>query len=136
MGTHTPKHIKPPDMYYDMLGHGLTMTEWAEQMERLNSQPHPFGYPTARHIGYTTIRGVNVSTVWLGINTALTSPPLIFETLVFGGPLDQEMVRYPDLHSAALGHQRMVDRVFATQSFWYRLWHGYPHVLTDEKARR
>ncbi len=57
--------------------------------------------------------GVNVSTVFLPIdhNFSEEGPPLVFETLVFGGNLDGETERYSDWTSAVKGHERMVGRV-------------------------
>lgn len=55
----------------------------------------------------------DVSTVFLGSDHRFwgEGPPLIYETLVFGGPLDGEMERYCTREEAAEGHRRMVDRV-------------------------
>ncbi len=39
--------------------------------------------------------------------------PLLFETMVFGGPLDEEQERYADWSQAEQGHKRMVKRVRA-----------------------
>jgi hypothetical protein len=53
-----------------------------------------------------------VSTVFLGVDHSFgEGPPLIFETLVFGGPLDQEMERYSTMEQALAGHEAMVERV-------------------------
>jgi hypothetical protein len=38
-------------------------------------------------------------------------PPLLFETLVFGGPLADEGDRYPTRAAALAGHDQMVARV-------------------------
>lgn len=55
-----------------------------------------------------------VSTVWLGIDHSFGyGPLLIFETLVFGGPLDKEMDRYTTEQEALTGHEQMVARVKA-----------------------
>lgn len=54
-----------------------------------------------------------VSTVFLGLdhNYAIDGEPLLFETLVFGGPLDGEMDRYSTWAEAERGHERMVNAV-------------------------
>lgn len=63
-------------------------------------------------IGDTTIGEVHVSTVWLGMNHRFgNGPPLIYETMVFGGALDQEQERYEAREAAAAGHERMVRLV-------------------------
>lgn len=62
---------------------------------------------------------VHVSTVLLVINHQFgNGPPLIFETMVFGGNLDQDQYRYSTLEEAKEGHARAVllvtkDREFA-----------------------
>lgn len=53
-----------------------------------------------------------ISTVHLGLDHRFgEGPPLIFETMVFGGGLDQECDRYSTIEQAHAGHERMVDRV-------------------------
>lgn len=70
---------------------------------------------TDRHVGNDTIGDVEVSTVFLGIDHSFGSgPPLLFETMVFGGELDQEQERYSTEAEAAAGHRAMVERVRAS----------------------
>lgn len=53
-----------------------------------------------------------VSTVFLGLNHSFgEGPPLLFETLVFKGPLADEMDRYSTWEEAERGHATMVERV-------------------------
>lgn len=54
--------------------------------------------------------GVEVSTVWLGLDYSfgLGGPPLIWETMVFGGPHDEEQWRYPTRQTALDAHERIV----------------------------
>lgn len=56
-----------------------------------------------------------VSTVWLGLNHAYdpSHPPIIFETLVFGGPLDQDGTRYTTEAEARAGHAEFVRKASA-----------------------
>jgi hypothetical protein len=55
---------------------------------------------------------VYVSTVFLGLDHQFGSgPPLLFETMVFGGTLDQEQERYLTWAEAEQGHKEMVERV-------------------------
>jgi hypothetical protein len=56
---------------------------------------------------------IQVSTVFLGIdhNFCEVGSPIIFETMVFGGFLDQEQIRYATSAEAREGHRRMVARV-------------------------
>lgn len=80
---------------------------WAEFMQQAR-----------RHIGLDRIEQaecdpVDVSTVFLGLdhNWTCNGPPLLFETLVIGGPLDQEMYRYATWQEAERGHRIVVDEV-------------------------
>lgn len=55
---------------------------------------------------------VQVSTVFLAMDHSwLDGPPILYETLVFGGPLDGEMERYTSRAEALEGHQEMCRRV-------------------------
>lgn len=58
-----------------------------------------------------------MSTVFLGLDHSHTSKglPVLWETMVFGGPLDQEMDRYTSREDAVEGHEAMVKRVRAAQ---------------------
>lgn len=61
---------------------------------------------------------VLVSTVWLGIDHQFgDGPPLIFETMVFGGHLDGEQDRYSTEREARDGHHVMCDRVRKSKKF-------------------
>lgn len=69
-----------------------------------------------RVVGYDKVGSVSVSTVFLGLdqNFGLTDEtPILYETMVFNGPLDQEMDRYATWDEALAGHQAMVERVKA-----------------------
>jgi len=61
---------------------------------------------------------VLVSTVFLGLdhNWSDEGPPLIFETLVFGGPHDGEEERYSTWAEAEAGHALMVVHVGMVKS--------------------
>lgn len=55
---------------------------------------------------------VKVSTVFLGLDHNFgDGPPVFFETMVFGGPLDGEGERYSTWQEAEAGHRAIVDRV-------------------------
>ena len=57
---------------------------------------------------------VVVSTVWLGVDHRWgDGPPLIFETMVFGGEHDEVQERYSTEEDARAGHQRWVKTVSA-----------------------
>jgi hypothetical protein len=68
-----------------------------------------------RHVALDWIGDVKVSTVFLGLDHQFASgPPLIYETMVFGGPLDQNQDRYSTREEAEQGHQKMVELVKAS----------------------
>jgi len=56
---------------------------------------------------------ISVLTVFLGLNHRLNNegPPLLFETMVFGGEWDQETDRYSTWKEAENGHKKMVKKV-------------------------
>jgi hypothetical protein len=78
---------------------GLDLGEWFEKADR--------------RVANDTLGAVEVSTVFLGIdhNFRATGPPVLFETLVFGGPLDGESFRYVTYDEAEAGHTAMLVRV-------------------------
>ena len=57
-------------------------------------------------------RGIDVSTVFLGFNAAFTGgPPVLWETMIFGGPFDQFQRRYTSKIAALEGHAAAVRLV-------------------------
>lgn len=70
----------------------------------------------SRDIAQTVLKApggdVRVSTIFLGLNYNFASrgPPIVFETMVFGGVLGEQVLRYATLHEARRGHARMVRR--------------------------
>lgn len=68
----------------------------------------------SRNVANTMIGGIRVSTVFLGLDHSFGGgPPLLFETMVFGGPLDQDQDRYTTWEQAEAGHAAMCKRVKA-----------------------
>jgi len=62
------------------------------------------------------LQGIHVSTVFLGIDHGHDFgqsgyKPLLFETMVFGGPLDGQIQRYATWTGAEAGHAKMVQKV-------------------------
>jgi hypothetical protein len=59
--------------------------------------------------------GVRVSTVFLGLDHNVTGhgPPVLWETLVFNGPMNGYMERYSSAAAARIGHQRICELVQA-----------------------
>lgn len=57
--------------------------------------------------------GWSISTVFLGLDHNYTGhgKPILWETMVFGGPLDGEQDRYQSVEEARKGHQEMCAKV-------------------------
>jgi hypothetical protein len=70
-----------------------------------------------RFVAKTAGAEVTVSTVFLGLDHRFSSdgPPILFETLVFGGPHDGTMDRYSTWDEAERGHVAMLARIGALQ---------------------
>jgi hypothetical protein len=66
-----------------------------------------------RDVRKTQVGDVLVSTVFLGVDRGWGGPgaPVVFETMVFGGPLDREQSRYCSWCEAEEGHADTVLRV-------------------------
>ena len=68
-----------------------------------------------RIVDKTTIGKVFISTVFLGLDHAFCeNKPLLFETMVFGGPLDQEMDHCSTWIEAEKMHENMCKRAKET----------------------
>lgn len=67
----------------------------------------------SRRVALDDINGATVSTVFLGIDHRYgpDGPPVLFETMVFGGELNQEQERCFTWDEAEMMHARMVERV-------------------------
>ena len=70
---------------------------------------------------YTEYGGIDVSTVFLGIDHSFMEggPPLLFETMIFGGERDGEQMRYATKSEAIAGHNQAVSEAIGA------------HVLVD-----
>ena len=66
-----------------------------------------------RSVARDKIGDVVISTVFLGLNHAFVGgPPILWETMVFGGPMDQEDDRCSgSREQAETMHNEMVERV-------------------------
>jgi len=54
---------------------------------------------------------VRVCTVFVGIDVSFgDQEPILFETMVFGGPCDRELYRYCTWEEAMQGHIAIIDR--------------------------
>ncbi len=77
----------------------MTWAEWMEKAER--------------HVARDVIGESEVSTVFLGLdhNFSAGGPPILFETMVFGGKMDGHMERYATWAEAERGHRKVVEQV-------------------------
>lgn len=67
-----------------------------------------------RQVDRTQVGESDVSTVFLGIDHAFGNDgPVLFETLIFGGPRDGDGDRYQTWEQAEAGHARYVDELKA-----------------------
>jgi hypothetical protein len=82
------------------------VTVWARFFENM----------TNRLVDYTEITSqVRVSTVFLGLDHRFggNGPPVIFETMIFGGELDGDTWRYSSWDDAKIGHKGAVRKARA-----------------------
>jgi hypothetical protein len=72
----------------------------------------------ARIVEQTEMGDVHVSTVFLGIDHRFSpgGPPLVFETMIFGGALDGAQWRYSSWDDAETGHAAAVRKAKAAAS--------------------
>jgi hypothetical protein len=102
--AHFGDRFKPKYYLLDTDNHLVpaTLMEWAMAFEHGN-----------RTIGMTQITSeITVSTVFLGLDHRWfgNGPPLVFETMIFGGKLDQSQWRYSSFEDATVGHHAAVKK--------------------------
>lgn len=80
---------------------------WADAFEHSDNQ-----------VAFDRIGDVQISTVFLGVDHAYgqSGPPMLFETMVYGGELDKEVERCATWDEAEVLHKNMVERVKKTIS--------------------
>ena len=68
-----------------------------------------------RIVDKTLVGETEVSTIFLGLdhNYSYTGPPVLFETMIFGGEHDQYQERYTTWDDAEAGHAKAVALVKA-----------------------
>lgn len=92
--------------HYILNGHDVIkadLMEWAGWLEKAD-----------RHVAGTTVGGVRISTVFLGLDHQYgDGPPLLFETMVFAGEPGDDCYcdRYSTWDEAAAGHAKAVQWV-------------------------
>lgn len=78
--------------------------EWAQWLE----EHHDERFIAETFLGDGEVR---VSTIFLGLNYRFgisEAPPFVFETIVFGGPLNCNIWRWSTYHEAEQGHEEVV----------------------------
>jgi hypothetical protein len=92
--------------YYDREGKQLGLFEWARLMKNNEYKV------VAQDVLVEGDEPVQVSTIWLGLNMQfLDGPPLIFETMIFGGRYEGYQWRYPTEAAALAGHDQALSLV-------------------------
>jgi hypothetical protein len=65
-----------------------------------------------RTVNKTTVGEIEVSTVFLGLDHQFgEGPPLLFETMIFGGERDNDQWRYSTWREAEKGHDKVVKEL-------------------------
>jgi hypothetical protein len=101
---HLPWRPFPP-LFYILEGHTPVPIEDIDHWSWWCFGP---GAPSRRRVAEEAVGEVWVSTVFTGAATGIRSPPDLFETMVFGGALDQMQWRYATWEEAEAGHAQVV----------------------------
>ena len=98
-------------MYFSPNGEPMEMLEWANLFEKRREDLSPESWWRKRtEVG----ADLEVSTVWLGLNHRWSDgPPLIWETMIFGGDHDLQCWRYSSRQAAYDDHERIVRALVA-----------------------
>jgi hypothetical protein len=87
---------------------------WAEQFSTYKEYLDWWGSDaTSRNLFIDIVGPATVSTVFLGLdhNILGMGPPVLFESMIFGGKYDGEMQRYTSYLDAKDGHEAMVKKL-------------------------
>jgi len=101
----------------------VLLMEWAEWFESTVKER----WDTPRRVAQTNINDeVNVSTVFLGLDYRFwEGPPLIFETMIFGGEHDQYQERYSTWNEAVSWHKRAVSKAKFAASWFGKTYYKF-----------
>jgi hypothetical protein len=95
--------------HYGLEGEPVSFWEWAGLMA--SGEQWVLYTGVVEPADHDDDRATYVSTIWLGLDLAadlLGRTPLIYETMIFGGPHDQRQWRYPTRGAAVAGHDQAV----------------------------
>lgn len=108
--------------YFDRQGQPMSREEWSTSFED----------PAVKRVAETTVGGIWISTVWLGLDHGWgSSAPVIFETMAFARGLgwsELESRRYCTETEALAGHEEVV-------AIARRRHHGWVKHARDERRR-
>lgn len=109
--------------YYNRQGRPVSNEQWEAEFSRQD-----------RRVLWTDLGSLGrVSTVWLGLNHAYDDgPPLIFETMIFDGPMHEYMDRYSTEEQARAGHEFAVQALM----FYQQQEQRRPLIHNGRKPRR
>jgi len=104
---------------YILEGHNAViepdLTKWVEWFRTANRTVKKSTGKVSLNGG--SVGNIVISTVFLGIDHAFTEDkPLLFETMVFGGLLDQEYERCSTWEAAEQMHEKMCTKVLLSVS--------------------
>jgi hypothetical protein len=73
----------------------------------------------SRIVKSTKLEDILVSTVFLSVDHKYDKygPPMVFETMVFGGKMNEHQERYSTWNEAITGHEMIVKMVKETEEF-------------------
>jgi len=113
-------------MYFDRQGQPITMRRWGELRETELEPDGCYGSTSYVRVGEDQVGDARISTVWLGIDHGWGFTrgdgdyrPIIFETMIFGGAHDNEMMRYSTEAEAIKGHGECVADLTAGMRPWW-----------------
>ena len=106
------------ELFWDRKGDLIDITQWGSLRHGKDGLAYVrIGRETVNFLG----DDIDVSTVWIGINHGWNPdrPPLIFETMCFGGPFDGECARYSTEEEAEAGHRQTVENLRRGEPPWF-----------------
>jgi hypothetical protein len=99
------------DFYYDRQGNPIT---FEQRLERWKDSG--YDWDKEYRVALEERDDIRVSTVFLGLNHQYgDGPPLIFETMIFGGEHDEGQWRYSTEAEALVGHKAAMTLTFGTE---------------------
>lgn len=94
---------------------------WFEQANRAIAQEH--------------VGPVAISTIFLGLDHGFDddAPPILFESMIFGGPLSGSQQRYASRAEAIVGHRELVESAREAHVTWDSLFWWWRWIRAQEE---